>query len=274
MPETPPPPPTVPYYLPEDEIDLYELWLILKKRKYIIFLVTILFFCVALIYIFFSSSPVYQINFSVKSQFATPFILKQQIDHLNLLIKEKRTEDLKYLPGLSENDLEALITIDAKIPRKAQNILSINVKAKDREALNLYKEAILDFLRESPYIKEQENIKKEKLKKTIIFLKQEIQNLDKLRSLAITKKALDVNPLEIEKNIIELKNRLIALEVELSTLKPLELISESPIPKKPVKPKKKLILAVAIVSGLFSGIFLAFFVEWLENARKKYEKSK
>jgi len=274
MPETPPPPPTVPYYLPEDEIDLYELWLVLKKRKYIIFLVTILFFCVALIYIFFSSSPVYQINFSVKSQFATPFILKQQIDHLNLLIKEKRTEDLKYLPGLSENDLEALITIDAKIPRKAQNILSINMKAKDREALNLYKEAILDFLRESPYIKEQENIKKEKLKKTIIFLKQEIQNLDKLRSLAITKKALDVNPLEIEKNIIELKNRLIALEVELSTLKPLELISESPIPKKPVKPKKKLILAVAIVSGLFSGIFLAFFVEWLENARKKYEKSK
>ncbi len=42
--------------------------------------------------------------------------------------------------------------------------------------------------------------------------------------------------------------------------------------KKPYKPKKKLIVAVASVSGLFLGIFLAFFVEWLENVKKRHLK--
>jgi len=41
----------------------------------------------------------------------------------------------------------------------------------------------------------------------------------------------------------------------------------------PVKPKKKLIVAVAGVSGLFLGIFLALFVEWLSEMRKRYKST-
>ena len=39
---------------------------------------------------------------------------------------------------------------------------------------------------------------------------------------------------------------------------------------KPYKPKKKLIVVVAFVSGLFLGIFAAFFKEWLDNVRRHY----
>ena len=38
---------------------------------------------------------------------------------------------------------------------------------------------------------------------------------------------------------------------------------------KPYKPKKKLIVAVALISGLFLGIFGAFFKEWIENVKPK-----
>ncbi len=50
-----------------------------------------------------------------------------------------------------------------------------------------------------------------------------------------------------------------------------EVIDYPILPDKPVKPKKKLMVAVAGVSSLFLGIFVAFFLEWLENIRKRRE---
>ena len=38
---------------------------------------------------------------------------------------------------------------------------------------------------------------------------------------------------------------------------------------KPVKPKRKLIIAVGLISGLFLGIFLALFKEWIENIKRE-----
>jgi len=38
----------------------------------------------------------------------------------------------------------------------------------------------------------------------------------------------------------------------------------------PVKPKKKLMVAVAGVSGIFLGIFLALFVEWISEVKKRH----
>jgi uncharacterized protein involved in exopolysaccharide biosynthesis len=37
---------------------------------------------------------------------------------------------------------------------------------------------------------------------------------------------------------------------------------------QPVKPKRKLIIAVSAVSALFLGVFLAFVLEWWANMRK------
>ncbi len=41
----------------------------------------------------------------------------------------------------------------------------------------------------------------------------------------------------------------------------------------PVKPKKKLVLAVALVTGLFLGVFLAFFLEFIAKNEKRNESS-
>lgn len=41
---------------------------------------------------------------------------------------------------------------------------------------------------------------------------------------------------------------------------------------KPIKPKKQLIVAVAFMSGLILGIFLAFFMEFISNGRQVDEK--
>ncbi len=43
------------------------------------------------------------------------------------------------------------------------------------------------------------------------------------------------------------------------------------IPEKPYKPKKVLLIAVGMISGLFIGIFAAFFKEWLDNVKERHK---
>ncbi len=51
-----------------------------------------------------------------------------------------------------------------------------------------------------------------------------------------------------------------------------QVIDEAFVPDIPEKPKKKLMVAVAAVSSLFLGIFLAFFLEWIENIKKRHQE--
>ncbi len=48
-----------------------------------------------------------------------------------------------------------------------------------------------------------------------------------------------------------------------------QVIDEAFVPDKPVKPKKALMIAVAAVTSIFLGVFLAFFLEWVENVKKR-----
>ena len=43
-------------------------------------------------------------------------------------------------------------------------------------------------------------------------------------------------------------------------------------PNSPIKPNRRLIVSLATVVGLFSGVFLAFFIEFVQNQRKKHSE--
>ena len=45
-----------------------------------------------------------------------------------------------------------------------------------------------------------------------------------------------------------------------------------PNPKEPYKPKRKLIVAIGLISGLFIGVFVALLKEWLENVRRRSDE--
>ncbi len=48
-----------------------------------------------------------------------------------------------------------------------------------------------------------------------------------------------------------------------------QVIDNAFIPDKPVKPKKALMIAVSGISSLFLGVFIAFFLEWLEGIKRR-----
>jgi uncharacterized protein involved in exopolysaccharide biosynthesis len=60
-------------------------------------------------------------------------------------------------------------------------------------------------------------------------------------------------------------------KLQLKQLKGIQLAVPPVVPDKPYSPKKVLILIISAVSGLFLGIFLALFVNWLEKVKKSHE---
>ena len=75
-------------------------------------------------------------------------------------------------------------------------------------------------------------------------------------------------------NIIRLKQGILNAKKQLENLKGYEMASQPIIPNKPVKPKKLLVVAISLISGLFIGIFLALFLSWLEEMKKKVQEKK
>jgi uncharacterized protein involved in exopolysaccharide biosynthesis len=52
-----------------------------------------------------------------------------------------------------------------------------------------------------------------------------------------------------------------------------QVIDEPYVPEKRFKPKRKLIVIVAFVTGLMLSIFIAFFLEWIEGIKRKESES-
>jgi uncharacterized protein involved in exopolysaccharide biosynthesis len=124
----------------------------------------------------------------------------------------------------------------------------------------------------------------EKVRKQIAELKRKLRSMESNLShpsyVAAPEYLLNLKKLQARLNIALglyetlLKEYELAKAQEMKEQISFQVIDPPYVPKedKPYKPKKKLIVAVALVSGLFLGIFLAFFSEWLENVRKKHKQ--
>ncbi len=121
-------------------------------------------------------------------------------------------------------------------------------------------------------------------------LKEEIKNLQKklkglqgrLNYVSLPEYQLNLQKLQAQMSIAQGLFETLVKEYEMAKAQEMkEQISFQiidppyiPDPEKPYKPKKKLIVAVALVSGLFLGIFTAFFKEWLDNVKKRHREEK
>lgn len=98
--------------------------------------------------------------------------------------------------------------------------------------------------------------------------------LKKIKNGEVNIIVIGFNPMEIERSVISTEIQLQDTEKNLKLLKGFEKINEPFIPEKPFRPKKKLMVVVAGITALFFGVFLVFFLEWLdkikqENVRRK-----
>jgi chain length determinant protein (polysaccharide antigen chain regulator) len=62
------------------------------------------------------------------------------------------------------------------------------------------------------------------------------------------------------------------LEFDKEKLRAVHIDQAAYPPKSAIKPNRRLIVSLVTVVGLFSGIFLAFFIEFVQNQRKKHSE--
>ena len=271
----------------EDTIDLRELFLVLKKRKKMIWGVTTLLTLSALAYVFIAK-PVYQ----VKTMIEVGQIDAKPIDNVND-IKEKLSYEYQLNAKGKEIELPRVASIS--VPKGSNNILSMDIHGNSNDDAVKYIQTVIQKIetdykeKTDAYTNSQKQLIKliksdikdntESLKKMeealqtynqkIITLESEDAALAGIYALQISQNQLQIQ--EIKVYISNLKNKEQALKLSMTPLKikPTHQAGEIETLEKPIKPKKTLIVVVSFITGLMLSIFLAFFLEFVSGVKKE-----
>ncbi|WP_353684461.1 Wzz/FepE/Etk N-terminal domain-containing protein [Thermodesulfovibrio sp. 3907-1M] len=230
-----------------DEIDLYELILILKKRiKYVAGVFVLGVFVAAVVS--FIMPNIYQAR-------ATLWV--------DSFITQAMIENLKANQFVRDSKLSFIIPLQQGRSLDATNLsLSILYSAEFQKKLR-------DKVRQTYGSGVVPSFKADIDKKTgsIVFTSEQ---RDRKLAEEILKTAIEEFRTELDKASLAFSEVIASEKVKTDKSKNFFLyVIENPNSSEtPVKPKRKLIIALAAVSSLFAGVFLAFLVEWWSKAKR------
>ncbi len=272
------------YFYTDDEIDLYEIFLILKKHIRLIGFIVLLATTLSVAYVIFAT-PTYKSSFIVRmpSVGGDKYIFsveeaKTNIDNLNTFLEQKRYEELAGLLNLNLSDVKLVKSINPSVKRGKEHFLEVSLIVYNPAIIEKFKNAIVDYLNKNPFVQERINMERMKLFNLKKEIEAKIKSMDSMRRVLEKNlkegkvKDYGFNPLEMEKIIMDLKVRLEDTKTRLATLKGFEVAVEPVIPTRPHSPKALLIIGVSLISSILLAIFIALFVEWYKNAKKRHKE--
>jgi capsular polysaccharide biosynthesis protein len=306
----------------EDEIDLRELFLTLKKHKKFIIIFTLLVTTIAAIYAF-SKTPIYVASAIVEiGNYKLDNNNKVLLDNVSQLTKE--LNDVFVDMHKNDKDVSAKI-VSITIPKKQETFIDIKAEGKSNKLASQKISEVVAYIK-AKHQKILDDVS-ERRKFEINNIERKIQNIkNKEIALLDNKISLQEKSLHdyarqielIEKNfkLIENKNPTLAalelmqkrdlsdfilkLNLQLIDLKDKKdnldtdvvwdlqekknLLASMLLPHNyknshivgailtndyPAKPKKKLIIIVAFITGLILSIFLVFFIEFIKGFKEE-----
>jgi len=277
-------------YIQQDTIDLRELFAVLKRRKKMIAGVTGVLTILALVYAFFVAKPVYE----VKTMIEVGQIDKKPIDNAHN-IQQKLSYD--YQVNVKGKKIELPRVKAISIPKKSNSIFSLTVHSNTNDEGVQYIQTVINKIetdykeKTDAYIENQKELielTQEDIKENTASLTQMKQELDKYSQKIISLKSEDAalagiyglqigqkqtQLQDLKKYISELKAKEQELKLSITPLKmkPTHIVGEIETLEKSIKPKKKLIVIVAFITGLMLSVFLAFFLEFIAGMRREEE---
>ncbi|MFN3603423.1 MAG: Wzz/FepE/Etk N-terminal domain-containing protein [Leptonema sp. (in: bacteria)] len=244
-----------------DEIDLYELYLTLQKRKNIILLTIIVIFLGGIVVSLFIRNP-YTYEFQIKSNLdlyaiTNPTFLLSRRD---LMWKVKN-----FIRSYEEN--QKGLSINIKEDKQDPTVVLVTIKTTNKDILPKVIQELKIFLENDPILKELRSLKEwreiQERKEIREFIKNQRKIIDSLENLKNPNLGYDIHNSSLE---------LMKRERLLQILEKIELL-EFRYPKFPEKPqnKKAIVLTISFFLGLFLGVFLALFLEYWYKRKASFQ---
>ncbi|HIP44894.1 MAG TPA: hypothetical protein EYG93_06145 [Sulfurospirillum arcachonense] len=217
----------------------------------------------------------------------------------SIVIPKKTTSFIEIKSESTSNELaiDEIKKVVDYIQTKHKRVLKDIKKNRELEINNITKQIENIKTKELAFLDEEISLTKinfDKYREDLNAIKEEIKLQKKsnptFAALSLTEKRdLNTQIRIVEKNILKLKvqkNRLLTTGVNKlverknkleSMLQPYnyknsEIVGKIITNDYPIKPKKKLIVVVAFVTGLILAIFLVFFMEFIQNIKRKEEE--
>ena len=284
------PKPQVIYAVPQamaaddsDEIDLRELWKTLMRRKFVVLGITVLAVLAALVYVF-TAQPVYTSKAVVG---IGNYPVTDSNGNIKIQVLDKSDNLVQYI--------NTRYGVSASIQDKKADFISLSANGSSPEAAREKVSTVVEDIlarHQMNYdsIAESSATAMKLMEKQIEYYqgilpvkKQELETLlvqqnsgsmansetGYLLNAVIAGKSSEIR--DIEGRIVpELELKVLELNKTLHEpfLKKTFLVGDISAPTTPVKPNKKMILAVALVAGLMMGVFLVFFLEFIKKDEK------
>lgn len=270
-------------YYNADTISIYEIWLIIRKRRLLIFIITLFSFGFSLAYSFLAPDVYKVSNIFVMSQYmgsgGESVEGPVNVSDVGFVNVSEIMSAMVPLTGLSKKQQAKALNLEKSVLEAIENIkispindtrsLEIEVTTVDKDAGLRTINALLIYANQIPFVKKRADLKVKLLQKDRDELKKIID--DPLSLLNLPDKTVVS---ELLTSLYTLRSDYNAITVAIHELEEGEVMGmagETFVPDRPSAPKRMLIRVMGLISGIFLGLFLAFFMEWMAGARREHE---
>ncbi|MCX5844285.1 MAG: Wzz/FepE/Etk N-terminal domain-containing protein [Deltaproteobacteria bacterium] len=258
----------------DDEINLYDLWKVIVKRKKIIITIFLISLLCATVYSF-TASPIFRLEAYLKIYMPLGITTVRELPTgKDVLLMIGKIDREKRAIIFSKNANEITKAEISEI-RGATDKFKVTIESRNRENLPADMQEMITYIEKTREIKSSyekiiseidariKNVK-EADKKNDFHIREIEKRLNSTKLLPV-----GFNPVEINQRSIDVKMEKYRCEHERKNYKLIQSLDDPFISKYPVKPAKAMIMTIAGIGGLLFAILVAFVGEYVEGMNKK-----